>query len=105
MSKKERKQKPRGYWDIKENCKELLSTKEGKNIYSIIYTRNIQSECYSHFINIIKNRHPNGYWNLERCIEYTKNIKTPKELYLKEKGSSCYGSIKTNKWFEFCFKS
>lgn len=82
--------------------KELVSTKEGKALYNAALKYKLHKECFSHFIS---ERVPKNYWTLERCIEYTKNINTYKELITIEKGYSCYSKICKENWFMECFNT
>ena len=102
------KQKPKGYWDVFENCfnealKHDTIRKWRKSSYTS-YRRAVKhgwiGQCTKHMIFI--GRHQKGYWTKERCIEDALNYKTLAEW--RKNGLSSYKIAVKNNWVIECCK-
>ena len=98
------KRKPRGYWDIKENCLQESLKYNTRNEFRkgsvgayISSLRNgwLDDIC-NHMVEVIK---PRGYWDIkENCLQESLKYETRSEFY---KGSgSAYRSSLRNGWLD-----
>jgi hypothetical protein len=102
------KKKPKGYWDVKENC--IEEVKKYKNFSELSSKNHRLSKALSNngWLNEViqlmgweLKRIPDGYWEIkENCIEDAKKYKTKLEYNKKSKS---YRSSVNNEWInEIC---
>lgn len=102
---KKEKKKPKGYWNIKENClSEALkySTRSDWQRGSPLSYRHAchhkwVEQCSRHMAEI---RKPNGYWTLARCKAVAAKYETKVQWRLEHKAS--YGKAVKEGWIKQC---
>ena len=94
--------KPRGYWDIKENClnaaKECKTKSNFSKIYSGAYESVLRNDWLDEFSSYLEEgKKQNGYWLIkENCLNAAKECKNISEFI--EKYSRAYAVSKENNW-------
>jgi len=100
--------KPKGYWDIKENCiaeakkHKSITEWQNKSSQSVIFARRNgwMDECTEH---MIETRKPRGYWDIkENCITEAKKHRTITEW--QNKSSQSVKGARRNGWMDECTK-
>ena len=71
--------------------------KQDRNSYIAAWDNNWLEQCCGHMTSLKK---PNGYWNLERCLEIAKQY-TYKTAW-KNAHVASYDSAYKNSWFDIC---
>lgn len=106
FSHMENKKKPKGFWDIKENClKVALECKSPSELeinyggaYAKICENNWKEEAYAHMLSIKKE---NNFFTKENCIKISLQYSSIQEI--REKDNSAYQIICRNNWNAECF--
>lgn len=99
--------KPNFYWTLEKCKEEALKYNQirkwdlgNSSSYVTAKREGWMKECTGH---MSPGKKPNGYWNLERCKEISKDFRTIKEW--QEKSGASYSSAYRNKWVDECRKN